>query len=134
MGKIPRDVAEAEIKAWLDKKKVFEETRERYKDHIEILIEGMCNAVISINQETFEITHALLFPTGDSGDGLKELKYKPRINDKALLPHMKGVKNDDVDMRLNALLAALTNESKAVICSLDSVDKRIATAIGIFFM
>lgn len=133
-SKISRDQAEAEITAWLDKKKVFAETRDRYKDHIDILIEAMCNGALRLDDTTFEFTHTLLFPLGENGSGLKEFKYKARINDKQIQPYMKGVKADDADGRLGALIAAICDQPKGVISVIDSADKRIATAIGIFFM
>jgi hypothetical protein len=100
---------------------------------LEIISEAIINGVIKLNESNFQFVHTLLFPLGED-EGIKELTYKARINDKMIAPHMRGVKSDDVDGRLNALIAALTNESRGVISSLDSADKRIATAIGIFFM
>lgn len=134
MGKVIREAAEVEVTAWLDKKKVFEETRDRYKDHIEIIIEGIMNGALVLDQSTFEFTQNLLFPLGEQGDGISTLKYRARVNDNLILPNMKNVKSDDADGRLNALIATLIQQSKAVVTKLDSVDKRIATAIGIFFM
>jgi hypothetical protein len=134
MAKIKREVAEAEVESWLDKKKVFQETRDRYKDHIEIMIEAIMNGVLFLNQDSFEWTHSLLFPLGDDGkEQITELKYRCRVNEKLVLPHTRGLKSDDADGRFNALIAAVTSESKGVIVSLDSADKRIATSIGVFF-
>lgn len=133
MEKIVREQAEAEVKAWLDKKKVFEETRDRYKDYIEIITEAIINGVLMLEPTKHEFTHNLLFPLGDDA-GVTALTYMLRVNDKQVAPHMRGVKADDADGRLNALIAAITKQSKAVISLLDSADKRIATAIGIFFM
>jgi hypothetical protein len=131
-GKISRDVAEEEIEVWLDKKKVFQETRDKYKDHIEVIVEAMMNGVLQLN-EKMEFHHTLLFEIGEGG-AIDHLDYLFRANDKIIAPHMKGVKNDDVDGRLNALIAAITKQTRGIISNLDTVDKRIATAIGIFFM
>jgi len=135
MAKINREQAETEVTAWIDKKKVYAETREKYQQYIDIMIEALANGDIVIDQDTFEIKHTLLFQIGEQEDtAQKALKYVPRINDKKIQPHMRGVKSDDADARLNALIAAITNTSKADISLLDTADKRIATAIGIFFM
>lgn len=138
--KISREQAEKEVNAWLDKKKVFQETRDRYKDHIEILIEAICNGVLVIDTSSFEITHELLFPLTANEDenvrdpkDLRTLTYRARINDNLVKPHLRGIKGDDADGRLNALLAALTDSSHGIINKIDSADKRIATAIGVFF-
>jgi len=135
MAKINREQAEKEVTAWLDKKKVYAETREKYQQYIDIMIEAMMNGDIKIDETTFEITHTLLFQVGeDKETATTSLKYLARINDKKIQPHMRGVKSDDADARLNALIAAITSTSKTDISLLDTADKRIATAIGIFFM
>lgn len=136
-NKVIREQAELELESWLDKKKVFQETRERYKEHIEIITEAVMNGALVLNDK-FEFQHELLFPLGEGKSDdtavIEKLIYRVRITDKLISPHMRGVKSDDVDGRLNALIAAITTQSKAVISNLDSGDKRIATAIGIFFM
>lgn len=131
--KIARDVAEADVKAWLDFKKVFEETRDKYKDSIEIIVEAVMNGVLILDTTTFEFTHTLLFPIGENSS-IDKFLYRARINGKQVDAQMKGVKSDDADGRLNALIAALTSQAKSVIGLLDSADKRIAISIGIFFM
>ena len=133
--KIDRQTAENDVISWLEKKKVFQETREKFKDHIDIIIEAIQNKALVLNPD-FTFEHTLLFPLCDEQENplTTSLTYKARINDKQVQPHMRGVKNDDVDNRLNALIAALTNTSKGIISSLDSADKRISTAIGVFFM
>lgn len=133
MEKVTREAAEVEVTSWLDKKKIFQDTRDKYKDHIEIIVEAIVNGVLVLDTDTFEFKHELLFPLGEN-EGLKEIKYRARLNDKMIQPKMKGVKSDDVDGRVSALIAALTGQNTAIITSLDTVDKRIATAIGVFFM
>lgn len=133
MSKVDRETATKEVQGWLDKKKVFPETRDRFQDQIENLVDSVCNGVMVFNEDG-TITHKLLFPFGEGGDGLSELKYLLRINDKMVQPQMRGVKADDFDGRLNALIATLTKENKGVISSLESSDKRIAASIAIFFM
>ncbi len=133
--KLTREQAETEVKAWFEKKKTFQETQERYKDHSDLIVEAMMNGVLALDPSTFEFIHVLLFPIGEESHAqITELRYKARINDKQISAQMRGVKSDDVDGRLNALIAALTTQSRAFISNLDSGDKRIATAIGIFFM
>jgi hypothetical protein len=137
LDKVNREQAEKEVENWLDKKKVFQETRERYKEHIEIITEAVINGALILNEKS-EFEHTLLFPLGegknDDSAMIEKLTYRLRITDKLISPHMRGVKSDDVDGRLNALIAAITTQSKSVISNLDSGDKRISTAIGIFFM
>lgn len=133
MDKISREVAEAEVKKWLDKKKVFESTRELRKDNIDVLVDAICEGVLVLNETDNSFTHELLFPfTGEKP--LSKLTYKGRLNDNILRPYLKGVPADDGDMRLNAIIAALTDSAKGIVSGLDSLDKKIASSIAIFFL
>lgn len=130
MAKITREQAEAEMASWLDKKKVFDETRDTFKQNTDILVEAIMNQALVVTPE-FELVHTLLFPLSDE---IKSLKYRLRMNDNFSSSYMKGLKQDDVDGRINGLIAALTETSRGVVTKLDSSDKRIATAIAVFFM
>jgi hypothetical protein len=135
MGKIAREQADLEVTNWLDKKKIFDETRDKYKEYIELIIDAIVNGVLVLDPNTFEFTHDLSFPLGEEGNAsIAQLKYKLRINDKMIQPNMRGVKADDADGRLNAIISTLIGQSKAVVSNLDSQDKRISTAIAVFFM
>jgi hypothetical protein len=132
MQKVTREQAEIEVQSWLAKKKIFEETKEKQKSHIEVIVEAMMNGVLVLNPETFEFIHTLLFPIGEKED-VTTLTYKARLNDKDKAPYLKGVKSDDFEESYNAHLAALTKSARGIIALLDSTDKRIASAIGVFF-
>lgn len=141
MSKIAREVAQEDVNSWLDKKKVFAATRERYEDHIETLIEAIMEGALILDAEakdasgekTFEFTHNLLWPIKGE-QPIETLKYKSRLNDKQLQPYLKGVKSDDADGRLLAHVAALTGTARGILVNLDSADKRISLAIAVFFL
>lgn len=135
MNKVAREVAEEEVTSWLDKKKVYESTRETYKDSIETLIDAVCAGDLTLGDD-FKFTHTLLFPIEGENKEIffKELVYVPRLNDKQLKPKLNGVKSGDADGRLNALVAALTSKTREEISNLDTADKKISMAIGIFFL
>ncbi len=131
MGKpVARELAEKEVTSWLDKKKVMEADRERSKDSIEQLIEAMEEGILTLDDSTFDFTHKLLFPL----DGVTEMKYFPRLNDRMLKPYLNGVKSGDADGRLLAYVAALTKQPRAILETLDTADKKISMAIAIFFL
>jgi hypothetical protein len=132
MEKISREIAEAEVKKWLDKKKVFQTTREAYEPHSNLLADAICEGALIYNEDEGTWKHNLLFPL-DSGK-ITELNYIARLNDIVLRPYLKGVAGDDPDARVNAHIAALTNTAKGIIAGLDSADKKIASAIAIFFL
>ncbi len=131
--KVAYDVAKAEIDAWLDQKKVYESTREAYKDNIDLLIDAMMNGDLTRNDSTNVLTHKLLFPD-ELGNEVISIDYRARLNDNTLKPYMQGVKAGDADGRLLGLAAALTSQPKALISKMDSADKKIMTAIAIFFL
>ena len=133
MTSVSREVAEAEVQAWLDKKKVFKTTSENNKDSVEILVDGVCQGVLSLDQTTWKFKHKLLFPFGDQIK-VEELNYHSRLNDKMLKPYLNGVKPSDAEGRLLAYIAALTGQARAVLEELDTADKKIAMAIAIFFL
>lgn len=132
MDKVDRQKAESEVNSWLDKKKVFQSTRETNKDNIDLLVDAICEGVLTMDQE-FEFTHKLLHPFGEQ-EQITHLTYKSRLNDKMLRPYLKGVKSDDGDSRLLAYIAALTGTPRAILEGMDSLDKKISMAIAVFFL
>lgn len=136
MSKVTKEVAEAEVNQWLEKKKILKATIESLKDSIDVLIASVEEGVLILDTETYKWKHELLFPLeGEKGvTSINELTYIPRLNDKILRQYSKGVKGDDSEGRLNAYIAALTGQPREVIASLDSTDKKISMAIAIFFL
>ncbi len=128
---VDKETATKEIESWLDKKKVYEVTRESQKDSIDILIEGIMNGDLSLDEKTNEFIHKLLVP--DSA-GITEMKYRARLNDAMLRPYLNGVKSGDADGRLLAYTAALTQQPKNILSALDTADKKIMMSIAIFFL
>lgn len=131
--KISRELATQEIEKWLDRKKVYDSTREAYQDSIDLLIEAVMNGDLKLNHETNELTHKLLFPDVFGG-GVTEFVYKGRLNDEGLTPHLQGVSPKDADGRLLAHVAALTAQPKGILKKIDSADKKIMMSIAVFFL
>ncbi len=124
------EVATADITRWLDKKKVYEATREASKESIDILIEAMMNGDLILEEKDFVLTHKLLFPLEE----VVELKYKSRLNDNMIRPHLQGVKATDGEGRFLAHAAALTGVVKGILSALDTADKKIMVSITVFFV
>jgi len=129
---VTREQATLEVNSWLDKKKVYESTRESQKDSIDLLIEAMVNGDLKLDPD-FNFIHKLLVPEVLNGE-VAELKYKLRLNDKMLKPCMNGVKSNDADGRLTAYISALTGQVKGILEGLDTADKKIALSIAVFFL
>jgi hypothetical protein len=134
MSVISREVAEKEVKAWLDHKKVPQRKRDQ-KDtqaNIEKMIAGFQDGVLTLNPETFEITQTLLFPVGvDIKD--EKFVYKSRIPYARVQSELKGIATDDIGKFTPAYIAAITGQAKAIIAAMDTEDMAIATAIASFF-
>ncbi len=128
---VNRETATLEIESWLDKKKVYESTREAQKDSIELLIEAMMAGDLTLDPKTNEFLHKLLIP---ESAGITEMKYRARLNDAILRPYLNGVKGGDADGRLLAYTAALTGQPKNILSALDTADKKIMMSIAIFFL
>lgn len=126
---IAREVAEEEINDWLDFKDVFEPSDEQ-KASIDVLIKSIMYGRLVYNKEEKTFVQKLKTPLNDS---ITELKYRARINDNHVQKYMKGVPQNDVDKRINAYIAALTETSNGIVGGLDYVDKRVANAITTFF-
>lgn len=132
MSKVSIEIAETEIKKWLDYKKIGPTKQEQNKDNIKTLAEAISEGVLTISEE-MEIVHELKFPI-DEEIKTTELRYKPRIAVKHVHQHMVGVKADNVDGRILAYVAVLTGKPKALLASLDSEDYSICTSIAVFFL
>ncbi len=129
---VTREQATIEIESWLNKKKVYQSVREAQKDSVDLLIEAMMTGDLVLDQEKNEFIHNILFP--DAIGGVTEFRYKSRLNDKMLIPHLQGVKSNDADGRLLAHTAALTDQPPALLKGIDSADKKLMMAIVIFFL
>lgn len=132
-NKVTREQATIEVNSWLDKKKVYESTRESQKDSIDLLIEAMVSGDLTLNQDTNEFKHKLLFPENTSNE-IVDLTYKSRLNDKMLKPYLNGVSPKDAEGRLTAYVSALTTQPKGLLEGLDTADKKIMLSIAVFFL
>lgn len=130
---VSKEVAEAEVNSWLEKKKIFDSIKEQNRDQIDLLVEAVSNGTLTLDGNTFEFTHKLLHPFGVD-EKVTALTYKSRLNDRMLKPKLNGVKANDGDARLLAYIAALTDQPRGILEEMDSLDKKIAMAIAIFFL
>lgn len=131
-SKVPKKLAEKEVDSWLDYKRVKPKKREENKSSVETLVDGFECGVLSLNPQTKEIDFKLDFPIGNEG-AIKKLTFKPRLKVGDAHAKLKGVGAGDVDGRIAAYVAALTDKNTALIREIDSEDYSFAQAIAIFF-
>lgn len=131
---ISREQAEKEIESWLDTKRIFLSQREENQEQINYLVEAISKGILVLNQESNVLTQTLEYVMEDDGEQITSISYKPRINDLMLKPYMVGVKASDNFAVQNAYIACITEKNKPFISKLDSIDKKIANAIVVFFV
>lgn len=133
--KVPFSVAEKEVIAWLDFKKIGSKAREVYSDNIDSIIDRVVDGTLSFDDQK-SILHNVLFPV-ENTDGvvvLSSLVYKPRVAQREINTAMRGVKQSDSDGRVTGYLSAITGQPKGVLATLDSVDMAIAQNVVVFFL
>ncbi len=131
--KVTREVAQSELDSWLDKKKVFQSKRESHQDHLDLMVEAMCEGCLVLKEDG-KFVQTLLTPVGTDDNSIKTLEYQSRLNRKMVQPYLQGLKTNDGDGRVLAYLAALTGQPKNILNTLDSEDQRIADSIVVFFV
>lgn len=130
---IAKPVAQAEIEAWLNFKKVGNKKRTDNQGNIDTLVDAMTGGFLVLDSESKTFTHKLKFPLGEKEDVLS-LTYKPRCSYRDARPYLEDVKSTDFDERIVGYFAALTGSHKAYYRAMDSEDMDIARAIVIFFL
>ena len=136
MTKVIREVAEAEVKKWLEFKNIPEKKIEDNKDAVESLIDAVESGMMLIDPDTFIITHNLLIPVENS-DGdvtIEKLTYVPRLKVYEVHNAQKGIKATDIHAMLLGYVSALTKQPKGIIGNLDTADYNLSQNISLFFM
>lgn len=123
------ELAEKEVTAWLDRKKIMPLKRSALKYQIDTLIEAIQYGIISMDG-TGKINHSLSFPI----DTLDSLEYKARVSPDAILKALNSLKSNSADSRTIAYIAELTGQASGIISKLDPVDMNVAGSIAVFFM
>lgn len=136
------DVAEKELEAWHDFRKIKPKHRvsineDTGKDNVrEKLIEAFEYGELEFNQETGILKQKLQFPVTKEGGEvlLSELNWRPRYKDRDTIAPMKGVKPNDNFGIIRAYVSAITNTDKSIISSMDGADMGLAQSINNYFL
>lgn len=120
-----------EVDSWLDFKRIRAKKREEHKDAIENLIECFEEGIMTLNEDTKEITVNLLFPVEGAFD---KLVFKPRISGDQLAPYARNVKSSDGRAVINSKIACATGQNISLIYKLDTEDQSIVDSIAFFFI
>lgn len=135
---ISREVAEGEVNAWMDYRKVSTAKRVSLKDNIEKMVSSIEDGSLVLNEDK-SLSYTLKFPIiGESKEKetpfkIETLTFTPRLQIGVVHRHLQGVKADDLGAFMSCYAAALTGQSKAMIGKLDTDDFEIVNAISGFF-
>lgn len=130
MEAVSFEVAESEVKRWLDEKKVSSRRRDAMIGMQENIIEAIQDGLITIDDECV-ITQKLKFP---DGVGANELRWKTRISSIDLEGPKRVVKGDAWDDNMTRTIMAATGCVANTARKLDSTtDRQLAESIAIFF-
>jgi hypothetical protein len=132
MGKVNKEVAQAEFDRWFENKKLRSSRREGDAEELmnEIVL-AIQDGDIVITDD-FEAIQNLKFPITQPVE-ITQLKFVARIQTGTLMQKTASVKQGDSQGRSIATIAALTNEVGGTIRALDSVDFALAACISAFY-
>lgn len=139
-GAVTKEVAAAEIKSWLDFKKINEQKRLRNKSSVESLVDAMVEGTLSLTEDkVFE--HHLKFPLtpavqkeGAPSPPMSKITYKPRLAMSEVHTRLQQVKSEDADGRVACYISAISGQPMAIVRAMDSEDYGIGQSIAIFFL
>jgi hypothetical protein len=132
--KVSKELAQEEFEKWAIAKKIKQSVRDSYKSIEEKIVESISEGILILN-ENLEWEHTLEFPIEGAGiTSTSLLTYKLRLATGVLNVAFKGIKPDESDERLVAMIACLTGEPKGIIKALDSsTDYSLASCIATYF-
>lgn len=131
MSKIAREVAENEVKAWLDFKNIKDKKRDENQDSIDSIIDAVCDGLITIDSD-FVLTQKLMFPIGSKGE-ITQLSFKPRMKLSTVRICTQGIKTTDSLGFAGGYISAATGEDRNIINSMEMDDFVLSQSVVIFF-
>lgn len=123
------EVAKAEVKKWLDKKKVGKTERIAREYQIGTLEGAIEDGLLVLNEKN-QWEQTLNFPL--DGVSVNKLTYKERMSaNENIAASQRSEGNSSLVM--SCFIAELTGEASELVRKMDTTDYKIAAAIGIFF-
>lgn len=134
--KMTRDIAQDHVQRWVDHKNIPQSKVEANQDAVDIMVDAFQDGTFEMDEETFVITHNLRQPIlNTEGEvQVEKLEFKARARAGELQGWMKGIKANDGDGRVQAVIAGLSSTARGIITKLDTVDYSIAQNIAVFFL
>lgn len=138
LNTVDRKSAEREFETWCDIKRLRPDQRSNpnpitgVDDNKEKIISCIENGYLVVDTETGELTQKLAWPIDDGK--VKELTFKLRLNNTEKNSYSVGLKPNDFEGKIAAIIAALTSEPRGIINKLDTSDRDLSDSIASFFL
>lgn len=126
---VSEEVAHAEVKRWLDTRKVAQSERKAREYQIETLVSAVMDGLLILDENN-KWVQKLNFPLTDIG--VNELKYQSRMTANESIA-ASGAAEGKAHLVMSCFVSHLTGEASELIRKMDTTDYKIASAIGIFF-
>lgn len=123
------EVAKAEVKKWLDTKRIGQSERDAREFQIETLQSAVTDGLLKLNENN-EWEQKLNFPLTDVS--VDKLKFKNRMTANENIAASANA-GGNPQLVMSCFISHLTGEASELIRKMDTVDYKIASAIGIFF-
>lgn len=123
------EVAKAEVKKWLDKKKVGKTERIAREYQIGTLEGAIEDGLLVLNEKN-QWEQTLNFPL--DGVSVNKLTYKERMSANENIAASQRAEGN-ASLVMSCFIAELTGEASELVRKMDTTDYKIAAAIGIFF-
>lgn len=123
------EVAQAEVKKWLDFKRVGASERSAREFQIETLQSAVMDGLLVLNENN-QWEQKLNFPM--EGVSIDKLIYKNRMTANDNITASTNASGNPA-LVMSCFISHLTGEASELIRKMDTVDYKIAAAIGIFF-
>lgn len=122
------EVAKAEVKKWLDRKRIGQSERDAREFQIETLQSAIMDGLLVLTDKGWK--QKLNFPLEDVN--VNELNYRDRMTANENIA-ASGNAGGNPQLVMSCFISHLTGEASELIRKMDTVDYKIASAIGIFF-
>ena len=132
---ISEEIARKDFENWVSPKKLPKKKLEENAEHADVIIDGIMDGSIVINEDN-TLTLNLIWPTTEDENGVSKLEFKKhRMKFADGQRATKGLKPDDADGRLLAFVSFLTDQPVGVIKNLAyGSDLTRASSITVYFL
>lgn len=133
MENVSLEIAQKDINAWLDSKRISEKKRKDNEKVVDNLVSAVMEGNLVWDEEQKLLKQRLQWPVGENEE-LKHIEFKQRITQGDISARLRTAKSDDAFAVMGVYISAITGQPIAILDKLDSSDYSIAQSVAVFFM